>query len=90
MIDCRMVLGGDTFISVVSLYDGPDGVYIFLSASKHGRVTVTASMGLQDDVLGDHSCSTGFRVVRRPGVDAVISSKLLPLGCVDVWSPSVK
>ena len=29
VIDGQLVLGGDTFISVVSLYNGPDGAYNF-------------------------------------------------------------
>ena len=61
-IDCRLVLAGDTFISEVSLYDGPDGQIIFLSLSalEHGRVTAFRTWDSKM-TFEARRCGTGLR-----------------------------
>ena len=79
-VDCRVVLGGGTLISVVSVYDGPDGAYNFPFTvgprTWSGNGVGIQNMGLQDYVRGPANKGFGedplvwhrLRVVRRPGV----------------------
>jgi len=79
-VDCRLVLGGGTLISVVSVYDGPDGAYnfpfTFGPRTWSGNGVGIQNMGLQDYVRGPANEGFGedpfvwhrLRVVRRPGV----------------------
>ena len=67
-------------------------IFLFGTRTWSGNGVGIQNMGLQDDVRGsanemfgeDHSCGTGSTLSVARASMAVIGSKLLPPGCVDV------
>ena len=87
VIDGRLVLGGDTFISVVSLYDGPDGAYNFpfrsRTVSSFRTWDSNTTFKARKCAFGeDHSCDTGSALFVARASRAVIGCLRVPLiGC---------